>query len=96
MNSNAKTILGIMAAGAVGVAIGMLLAPEKGSDMRKSLKEKAEDMNDTLCDLIESGKELIESGKEKLAGVKDQAMSKAEDLKNEGKNEFNKAKSALS
>lgn len=95
MNSNAKTILGIMAAGAVGVAIGMLLAPEKGSDLRKSIKDKVEDMNDTLCDLIDSGKELIESGKEKLAGVKDQMASKAEDLKHEGKQEINKMKSAM-
>ncbi len=96
MNSNAKTILGIMAAGAVGVAIGMLLAPQKGSDLRSSMKDKMDDIQDTLCDLVDSGKEFVKSSAEKFADAKDDVMSKANDLKNEGKNDYNKVKSSMS
>ena len=43
MTSTSKIILGIVGAAAVGVAIGMLLAPEKGADIRKKI-------SDTACD----------------------------------------------
>lgn len=38
MTKNSKLALGILGAVTAGVAIGMLLAPEKGKDMRKKLK----------------------------------------------------------
>ncbi len=96
MNSNAKTILGIMAAGAVGVAIGMLLAPQKGSDIRLSMKDKMDDIQDTLYDLVDSGKEFVKSSADKFNDVKDEITSKASDLKNEAKGEANKYKSSMS
>ena len=39
MNSSTKVILGIIGAAAAGAVIGMLLAPEKGSDIRQRVKD---------------------------------------------------------
>lgn len=89
MNSNAKVILGILAAGAVGVAVGMLLAPEKGSDLRKSIKGSIDDLGDKIGD-------LISEGKEKLMGVTDELKTHANGVKKEVKTGADHIKSAMS
>jgi gas vesicle protein len=89
MNSNAKTILGILAAGAVGVAVGMLLAPEKGSDLRKSIKGSIDDLGEQLGD-------FIADGKEKLMGVADELKTHANGIKKEVKTGAEHIKSTMS
>jgi gas vesicle protein len=89
MNSNAKTILGILAAGAVGVAVGMLLAPEKGSDLRKSIKNSVDDLGEKLGD-------FIDEGKEKLMGVADEIKNQTAGFKKDGKASADHVKSTLS
>jgi gas vesicle protein len=89
MNSNAKTILGILAAGAVGVAVGMLLAPEKGSDLRKSIKDSVDDLGEKLGD-------FIEEGKEKLMGVADEIKTQTGAFKKDGKVGADHVKSSMS
>jgi gas vesicle protein len=74
MNSNTKTLLGLIAAGAVGVVIGMLLAPEKGSDLRKSIKDTLGDLGDKLND-------IISEGKDKVVKVADDADAIRQDVK---------------
>ena len=89
MNSNAKTILGIIAAGAVGVAVGMLLAPDKGSNLRKSIKDSVDDLGDQLGD-------FISEGKEKLMGVADELKTHSSNIKKEAKTGADHIKSTLS
>lgn len=71
-NNNTRMILGMVAAAAVGVAIGMLLAPEKGSDLRKSLKDAIGDLGD-----------FVGEGREKLMGIADNIRDTTEDLKHD-------------
>jgi len=52
--TTAKVIGALLAGAAIGVAIGLLLAPEKGSDTRKKIKEGAGDLADKIKDLIDS------------------------------------------
>ena len=40
MTTTSKIALGILGAAAAGVVIGLLLAPEKGSEMRQKIKKK--------------------------------------------------------
>lgn len=96
MNSNAKTILGILAAGAVGVAIGMLLAPEKGTDLRKSIKDQVDGLGDKLTDLINEGKEYLSDGKEKIADAVDEIKTHANGVKKEVKTGIDHTKQAFS
>lgn len=45
-------LLGVLAGFAVGAAIGLLLAPEKGSRTRKNLMRKGQDLKDSIDDTI--------------------------------------------
>ena len=60
MTTGTKVVLGILGAAAAGVAIGMLIAPEKGSEMRARIKRSAGDWVDSLSNLFEKGKEQLE------------------------------------
>ncbi len=59
MTSTGKIILGVLGAAAAGIAIGMLMAPEKGADMRKRISDTANDLADQVGDIITTGKEKI-------------------------------------
>jgi gas vesicle protein len=60
MENSSKIILGLVGAAAVGVAIGMLLAPEKGSEIRKKISDKAGDLASRVGDLVSYGKDKFD------------------------------------
>ena len=80
MDKSTKTILGIIAVGAIGVAIGMLLAPDKGSNTRAKIKDSLGDLDDQLDDFLDNvsqkGEEIIADLKEKAATIKEKVESK--------------------
>jgi gas vesicle protein len=57
MNSTSKIFLGFIAGAAIGGALGVLLAPDKGSETRRKLAEKGSDLGDSIVDFGESIKE---------------------------------------
>ncbi len=65
MTTTSKIALGILGAAAAGVVIGLLLAPDKGSETRKKIRKTAGDWADKMNHLFEKGKEELESLKEK-------------------------------
>jgi len=74
MNSTTKVLLGIIGAAAAGVVIGLLIAPEKGSEMRTRIKETAGDWAGQIGDIFSKGKEEVEE-------IKDKAVSTARNVK---------------
>ena len=68
MNTTSKVLLGILGAAAAGVVIGLLVAPEKGSETRKKLRKTAGDWADNLSSMWSDGKETAEDA---LDNVKD-------------------------
>lgn len=67
MTTRTKLFLGIIGAAAAGVAIGMLLAPEKGTDIRRNISSKAGDWASNLGDLFANAKDELSNLKEKGA-----------------------------
>ena len=59
MTKNSKLALGILGAVSAGIAIGLLIAPEKGKDMRKKVKDSAGKIADNLSHLFEKGKDKL-------------------------------------
>ncbi len=79
MNSTSKTILAVMGAAAVGAVIGMLVAPEKGSDLRRKITDATGDWSSQLQDLIAQGKEQLNTLKNRAKHEASDYASKAED-----------------
>ena len=60
MTTTTKVLLGIVGAAAAGVVIGMLVAPDKGSELRKKIKTNCSDWASQLSDLFHAGKDKAE------------------------------------
>jgi len=56
-----KAVLGMMAGMATGAVIGVLFAPEKGSDTRRKMIKRSTDLSDAIDRRIESKFEEYES-----------------------------------
>ena len=67
MSNPNKIILGLVGAAAVGVVLGILLAPEKGGEIRKKIADRATDIASHIGELIKSGKEKGEEAAKNLA-----------------------------
>ncbi len=79
MNTKSKVLLGILGAAAAGVVIGLLVAPEKGKDMRKKLRKTVGDWTDELGNLWAKGRSAAEDGVGELKERVRQARASAED-----------------
>ncbi|WP_205509167.1 YtxH domain-containing protein [Longitalea arenae] len=66
MTTTTKVILGLIGAAAVGAAVGMLLAPEKGSDLRRNIKDQAGKWGDKLTDMWQNGKRTAEKASSRM------------------------------
>ena len=89
MTTSTKVILGIVGAAAAGAVIGMLLAPDKGSELRKKVKDTA---NDWACQLAD----LFAEGKTELQNLKNKTAKAGREVKNEAENTYNNARESFS
>lgn len=67
MNDNSKVVIALFAGLAAGAALGLLFAPEKGSETRDKLSE-------SLKNLGESIKDTAASEIDNLVGLKDKIV----------------------
>ena len=68
MNSG-KVVLGVLMGGVIGVTLGILFAPAKGTETRKKILRKGEDAIDEISDKFE---ELLNNLTEKIDTVKEE------------------------
>jgi len=66
--------IGLAAGALIGLAIGILYAPHKGSVTRELIKERTEDVK-------EKAEDVIERAKEKAEGVIERAKEKVSELR---------------
>lgn len=69
-NNTGKLIGALLIGVAVGATVGILLAPDKGSETRKKIAGKADDLGD---DLQEKFKMLADEVKKEVAVAKEKA-----------------------
>ena len=77
--SNTKAVLGFVAGAAVGALVGILLAPDAGTNTRKKISGKAEDISDSLKssydDFVSKLKKAYSSGKSDAEEMGDKVKS---------------------
>jgi len=86
--SGNEFMLGVLCGAAVGAAVGLLLAPRAGSELRTQLADSAERFSkkaadtysrasDVVNDLVGRGREAAERGREKFEEVRANVASRA-------------------
>jgi len=76
MTTRTKVILGLVGAAAAGVIVGLLVAPEKGTDMRKKVGETATDWGGRLSDIFTKAKGEVDNLSAKGAGMAKEAANR--------------------
>ena len=84
MKDSGKIFIGIIAAATAGVVIGMLIAPEKGDDLRRNIKNSVGDWSKKLGNLMAEGKEQFD-------GMKSLFADSSKELATDAKNAVNEA-----
>jgi len=62
--------IGLAAGTLIGLAIGILYAPHKGSVTREIIRERAEEAKGKAEDLVEKAESLVEKAKEKAGELR--------------------------
>lgn len=79
-----KVLLGVLAGLTAGALLGVLFAPEKGTDTRRKISEKEGDLADLLKDKF---KEFLGHCSEKCEKVKEDVSDFAERVQTKSKEE---------
>ena len=78
----------VLGAAAAGVVVGLMIAPEKGSETRRILAEKAEDWKNKAGDLIKTGKDYVND-------VTSSLKQQGQKMEKDAENQFNRVSTDL-
>ncbi|WP_316810597.1 YtxH domain-containing protein [Pedobacter heparinus] len=81
MNDNSKVLVGLLVGLAAGAALGLLFAPEKGSETRDRLSQSLKDLGDSIKD---KAADEINS----LSNLKDKVVSSVKSKLRQSEEEF--------
>ena len=91
--SSAKVVFGFLAGAAVGSILGILYAPDKGTETRKKITDSSNDLADSLKtkfnDYVDSVKDTYQNVKQDAQDLADKGSAKLNTFKGEAKNEAN-------
>jgi gas vesicle protein len=76
-DKNGNSMLALFAGAAIGVGLGILFAPDKGSKTREKIKEKLDDLQEQAKSKLDF---LDDETKEKFAEKKEELKEKVESI----------------
>ncbi|WP_158827801.1 YtxH domain-containing protein [Mucilaginibacter lacusdianchii] len=103
MKDQTKIIAALLVGAAAGAAVGLLLAPESGSELREDIADYVNDLLEktkdkaqlTADDLKEYGNTLVDKAKTKLNGVMGAAAEYKDEAQNAASDAVDAAKSKV-
>lgn len=81
-------LLTVIGAAAAGVVVGLLIAPEKGSETRRIISEKAGDWKS-------KAEELVKTGKDYVNDIASSLKSNGQKMEAEAENQVNRVSTDL-
>jgi gas vesicle protein len=93
MRSSGKVLLGVLAGVAAGATLGILFAPDKGSNTRKKIVDKS---NDYADDLTQRFNEFVDSMNQKVDSLTKDATHVAHNVNHQAEQLVDDVKSTMS
>jgi len=81
--SAGKVLTGVLIGAAAGAILGVLFAPDKGTETRRRISERGSDLSETLKNKFN---DFVDAISEKFQGAKEEAADTAEQWKGEAQN----------
>lgn len=78
MKDSGKVVAALLAGLAAGAVLGVLFAPEKGTEMREKINESLADLGDALKERAEEQLDQLNDFKEKVLAMVKSKVSNAE------------------
>lgn len=79
MNDTSKVVVALLAGLAAGTALGILFAPDKGTDTRDKLNESLADLGDAIRERAEEQFDQLNDFKEKIVATLKTKVNKGEE-----------------
>ena len=96
MSKNSNVVLGIITAAAAGAVIGMLFAPERGTELRDKVRGTVNDFASDLLDALKQKRDQYagvgEDIKDAAQNLKSKAVGKYAEVKDQAENEMSNMK----
>ncbi|ERJ57786.1 YtxH domain-containing protein [Sphingobacterium paucimobilis] len=83
MKDSGKVVAALLAGLAAGAVLGVLFAPEKGTETREKINESLADLGDALKERAEEQLDQLNDFKEKVLAMVKTKVSKAENFLDE-------------
>ena len=83
--SSSKLLSGILLGAAAGAVLGILFAPDKGTETRKKIAQKGGDFKDTVRNKFNELGEAISEKYDSIRGEANDMMDKGKDMIDKGK-----------
>ncbi|UIR55898.1 YtxH domain-containing protein [Sphingobacterium sp. SRCM116780] len=80
MNDSSKVVVALLAGLAAGAALGILFAPDKGSDTRDKLNDSLADLGDAIRERAEEQFDQLNDLKEKIVSTLKTKINKGEEI----------------
>ncbi|RZJ30611.1 MAG: YtxH domain-containing protein [Flavobacterium sp.] len=93
--STGKVVLGTLAGIAIGAAVGVLMAPDKGTETRKKILKKKGELSENLKEKYGSLKDKYNTVIDGAASTLESLASKGEEMAQNGANGAQNGKSAV-